>query len=94
MPQPEYRLIPGIVLPIVVAATVIAIDQVTKAIASDALGRSAGSHRFEVLGSLLAFEYVENTGAAFGSGEDHVRGGELGDMGEEDAVALRVIGDE
>ena len=48
------------------AGIVIAIDQVTKAIASKSLGRDADTHRFEMLGSLLAFEYIENTGAAFG----------------------------
>lgn len=44
----------------------IAVDQATKAVVSDVLGRRADSHRSELLGSLLAFEYVENTGAAFG----------------------------
>ena len=48
------------------AGITVAIDQVTKALAAESLGRHAGSHRFELLGSLLAFEYVENTGAAFG----------------------------
>lgn len=41
-------------------------DQVTKVIASNALGRDASTHRIEFVGSILAFEYLENTGAAFG----------------------------
>jgi signal peptidase II len=53
-------------MPIVVAVVALAIDQVTKAIASESLGREADTHRVELLGSLLAFEYIENTGAAFG----------------------------
>ena len=54
------------VMPVSVAGFAVAIDQVTKAIASNSLGRAAETHRFELLGSLLAFEYIENTGAAFG----------------------------
>lgn len=41
-------------------------DQATKAIAAETLGRDASDHRVELLGSFLAFEYLENTGAAFG----------------------------
>ncbi len=52
--------------PLVVASAVFLGDQVTKAIAAESLGRDASSHRFELLGSMLAFEYLENTGAAFG----------------------------
>lgn len=48
------------------AGVAIAIDQMTKALAVAALGRDADSHRFELFGSFLAFEYIENTGAAFG----------------------------
>jgi signal peptidase II len=59
-------LLSSIALPFAVAGIAVAIDQVTKALAAGALGRAADSHRFEVLGSLLAFEYIENTGAAFG----------------------------
>jgi len=54
------------ILPVTVAGIAVAFDQVTKAIASSSLGRDADTHRFELLGSLLAFEYIENTGAAFG----------------------------
>ncbi len=54
------------ILPVSVAGIAVASDQVTKAIASNSLGRDADTHRFELLGSLLAFEYIENTGAAFG----------------------------
>ena len=53
-------------MPVGVAGLVIGLDQVTKTVVSDAWGPGAGSHRFELLGSLLAFEYIENTGAAFG----------------------------
>lgn len=59
-------MLASVALPLAVAAGAVAIDQVTKAIATEGLGRDADSHRFELLGSLLAFEYIENTGAAFG----------------------------
>jgi signal peptidase II len=49
-----------------VALGIVALDQATKAIMVAWIGPDAGSHRFEVAGRLLAFEYVENTGAAFG----------------------------
>jgi len=48
-----------------VAAGIVALDQVTKAWAVSSL---AGQPPIEVIGSLLRFTYVENTGAAFGLG--------------------------
>ena len=50
----------------VIAAIVLVLDQVTKAVIVDWLGRGASTHRWELLGRWGAFEYVENTGAAFG----------------------------
>jgi signal peptidase II len=45
---------------------VVAIDQATKAVVADWLGSSDFARRWELAGRYLAFEYVENTGAAFG----------------------------
>ncbi|MGB3304866.1 MAG: signal peptidase II [Thermomicrobiales bacterium] len=50
----------------VIAAIVLVLDQVTKAVIVDWLGRSASTHRWELVGRWGALEYVENTGAAFG----------------------------
>lgn len=50
---------------VAVAAGVVVLDQVTKAWAVASL---AGQPSIEVIGSLLRFTYVENTGAAFGLG--------------------------
>lgn len=54
-----------------VAATVILIDHLTKAWAVETMQPrmvSGGAGPIEVIGSLLRFTYVENTGAAFGLG--------------------------
>ncbi len=44
----------------------LAVDQCSKWLAIESLGRDAPFHRWEIAGKYLAFEYVENTGAAFG----------------------------
>jgi signal peptidase II len=51
---------------VTVAVVVIALDQLAKWAIVEWLGPGATSHRRELAGRLLAFEYVENTGAAFG----------------------------
>jgi signal peptidase II len=57
----------GVVVTVVaVLAGVLAADQVVKRLVVDWLGPEAATHRQDVIGSWLAFEYVENTGAAFG----------------------------
>jgi len=66
MPLSASRGHGGLVWPLLVAGAVLIGDQITKVIASDSLGRDASTHRLEILGSVLAFEYLENTGAAFG----------------------------
>ncbi len=51
------------------ASTVFAVtilDQVTKALVVSWLGPGQATQRWELAGPWLAFEYVENTGAAFG----------------------------
>lgn len=48
------------------ALVVVAADQLTKLLVVAALGRDATDLRRELLGAVLALEYVENTGAAFG----------------------------
>jgi len=54
-----------VLIVVAVAAGVVALDQVTKAWAVSSL---AGQPPIEVIGTLLRFTYVENTGAAFGLG--------------------------
>lgn len=49
-----------------VAVGTILLDQTLKFAVTGWLGPDAVSHRWELAGSLLAFEYVENPGAAFG----------------------------
>lgn len=49
----------------VVLATLV-LDQSSKWLVSEWLGRDAATHRWELAGRYLAFEYVENIGAAFG----------------------------
>ncbi len=41
-------------------------DQAVKRLMVDWIGPDAATHRVELLGSLVAFEYLENRGAAFG----------------------------
>jgi len=48
------------------ALAVIALDQATKAWIVDALGPDATTHRRDLAGAWVAFEYVQNRGAAFG----------------------------
>lgn len=51
---------------LVVGGVVVALDQATKALVVRALGPGQDEHRVEILGSVLALHYAENTGAAFG----------------------------
>ena len=53
-------------VPLAVALAVVGLDQLAKAAVVQALGPGAERHRVEVLGSIFAIHYVENTGAAFG----------------------------
>ena len=48
------------------ALAVIALDQVSKTWIVGALGPDVATHRRELVGSWVAFEYVQNRGAAFG----------------------------
>lgn len=58
--RPHYRLIA------IVTAVVIVFDQIVKWTMTGWLGPRAVEHRWELVGRILALEYVENTGAAFG----------------------------
>jgi len=61
------RISRGVIATVVsVMVVVVVVDQVVKNLMVDWLGSAAASQRQDVLGSWLAFEYVENTGAAFG----------------------------
>jgi len=51
---------------LVVAVATIAVDQLTKWVVIAHLGPDRQRHGVEIIGSLLALQYVENTGAAFG----------------------------
>lgn len=66
MPPSASRGHNGLAWPLLVAGAVVIGDQITKVAASASLGRDASTHRVELLGSVIAFEYLENTGAAFG----------------------------
>ena len=61
------RIGPTVGLPLLVAAAVVAADQLVKALIVWWLGSDRADQRFELLGAVLAVEYVENTGAAFGT---------------------------
>lgn len=54
--------LPWVLLP----AGLIVLDQLLKLAMVAWIGPDADRHRVDVVGDLLAFEYVENTGAAFG----------------------------
>jgi signal peptidase II len=56
----DRRLLVG--LPVVI----VILDQLLKILFSSWLGPEAETHRWELAGNALAFEYVENRGAAFG----------------------------
>lgn len=60
VPRNAFRLIA------IVTMIVIVSDQVVKRAMVEWLGPLAGEHRWELAGRFLAFEYVENTGVAFG----------------------------
>lgn len=49
-----------------IVVLVVLLDQLVKVLAVGWIGPEQDVHRWEIAGSLLAFEYVENTGAAFG----------------------------
>lgn len=49
-----------------VPVVIIVLDQILKRIISSWLGPGADTHRWELFGNAVAFEYVENRGAAFG----------------------------
>ncbi len=49
-----------------VVLSTLALDQWSKRLIIDWLGRGSTTHRWEIAGKFVAFEYVENTGAAFG----------------------------
>lgn len=51
---------------LVVAVATIAVDQLTKWMVISQLGPDRKRHGVDVIGSFLAVQYVENTGAAFG----------------------------
>jgi signal peptidase II len=53
-------------LPAGTAGLVLLLDQLSKWIVIRTLGPDEEEHRVEILGSALAFHYVENSGAAFG----------------------------
>lgn len=59
--HPSYRYLLWL-LPV----TIIVFDQIVKEVMVAWLGPQADSHRWELVGDLIAFQYLENTGAAFG----------------------------
>lgn len=59
---PLVALLPWIALPL----GIIVLDQLLKVLMVMWIGPDADRHRVDVVGDALGFEYVENTGAAFG----------------------------
>ena len=55
-----------LVVPGAIAAAVILLDQLVKRAVVAWLGRGEADHRWELIDAIVAVEYVENTGAAFG----------------------------
>jgi signal peptidase II len=56
----------AVALPILFAVLIAAVDQLSKWVIVRDLGPSSENHRTELIGDLIAFHYVENSGAAFG----------------------------
>jgi signal peptidase II len=66
-PQAGTRAWRGVIATVAaVLVGVLIADQAVKRLVVDWLGPDAANQRRDILGSWLAFEYVENTGAAFG----------------------------
>lgn len=57
---------PALATVVMLALSTLALDQLSKRFVIDWLGPGSTTHRWELAGEYLAFEYVENTGAAFG----------------------------
>jgi signal peptidase II len=60
------RLIRRILWLLSLIVAIVLLDQSMKHLMVDWIGPRAATHRVELLGSLVAFEYLENRGAAFG----------------------------
>lgn len=60
--SPIVTFLPWLAIPIVL----IVLDQLVKVMVVAWIGPDASRHRVDVLGDAVGFEYVENTGAAFG----------------------------
>jgi signal peptidase II len=56
----------ALAFPLLLAALVVALDQLSKWAITRELGPERTDHRFEILRDVLGFRYVENSGAAFG----------------------------
>jgi signal peptidase II len=64
--NPDARRAIGPASFVALVAAILVLDQATKFVVASWLGPGAESRRWELAGRFLAFEYVENTGAAFG----------------------------
>ncbi len=62
--QVSWRVVGLVVLAVI--GSVFALDQITKAVIVAWIGPESSERRIDLIGSWLAFEYVQNTGAAFG----------------------------
>ena len=63
----DHRRASPAALPSLVILVTVAVDQVTKWLVGRTLGPGRADRRIEILEPVLALEYVENTGAAFGT---------------------------
>lgn len=62
-PKGKFSIRPGVVA---TALVVLALDQLTKSMVTQALGQPGGPHSLEVVGSWVRLSYTTNSGAAFG----------------------------
>ncbi len=62
-PDGKFSIRPGV---IATALVVLALDQVTKSMVSQALGQPGGPHSVEIVGNWVRLSYTTNSGAAFG----------------------------
>jgi signal peptidase II len=56
----------ALAFPVLLATVVVVFDQLSKWAVARELGPSRENHRSEIVGDVLGFQYVENSGAAFG----------------------------
>ncbi len=64
--RPVHRAKEALVVPLLIAAVIVLLDQITKWLVTQNLGPQQDEHRAALIGPHIAIQYVENSGAAFG----------------------------